>query len=244
MHKLHIFPEKADLIEAVAQQVIATAQDVLSKRERFTIALAGGSTPRPLYELLASRSYRKKIEWQRVHLFWGDERCAPPDHPDSNYRMAKLALLDHISIPATNVHRIKGELDPHSASDDYRAQLQAVFGNQLPRFDVIIQGMGNDGHTASLFPNTAALDEQSRWVVPNYAEAMDSWRITLTYPVINNARYVIFLITGESKARALSMVLNGPDNPKQYPAQAVQLVDGELHWFVDEAAASRLNRTM
>lgn len=243
MYHLHVFPDGNSLIDELAQKVISIAQSSLQQHDVFTMALAGGSTPRPLYNLLGSQSYRRQIDWAHTHIFWGDERCVQPDHPDSNFRMTRLALLDQISIPASNVHRIKGELDPHSACDDYHAQLKAVFGNDLPRFDIIMLGMGDDGHTASLFPHSAALAEQKRWVVPNYVESMDFWRITLTYPVINNARNVIFVVVGESKSRALNRVLSGPSDPKQYPSQAVLPSDGNLHWFVDEAAASRLQNT-
>jgi len=239
MYLLHIFQSKEELTGGIAEYAATFINSAITHRDQAIVALSGGSTPRPLYKLLA-QSYRNKVHWEKVKIFWGDERCVPPDHNDSNYLMVKQALLDHVPIPASNIYRVKGELDPHSASDDYRAQLQSAFGTDLPRFDLMLLGMGDDGHTASLFPNTDVLHEQSKWVVPSYAEALDSWRITLTYPVINNARNVVFLVSGENKARMVNLVLNGPEDVERYPSQGVKPTDGELYWFVDEAAASRL----
>lgn len=231
---LHIFHSKDDMIEAAAANFAELAAAAIEKRGRFTVALSGGSTPEPLYETLAERD---DMDWSRVHIFFGDERTVPPDHEDSNYRMARLTLLDDIDA---HVYRIKGELDPEQAVNDYISELQAGFEGELPRFDLMLQGMGADGHTASLFPNTAALDEQEAWVAANHVPQLDTWRITMTYPVINNARVVMFLIAGEEKADALYEVLKGEPNPQVYPAQAVKPADGELHWYVDRAAAKRI----
>ncbi|MCI0710775.1 MAG: 6-phosphogluconolactonase [Chloroflexi bacterium] len=231
---LYIFYSKDDMIEAAADKFAELASEGIEQRGRFTVALSGGSTPEPLYELLAERD---DIEWSRVHIFFGDERTVPPDNDDSNYRMACLTLLDDIDA---HVYRIKGELDPAQAANDYINSLQAGFAGEMPRFDLMLQGMGKDGHTASLFPNTAGLDEQEAWVVANHVPQLDTWRITMTYPVINNAHVVMFLIAGEEKADALYEVLKGEPNPQVYPAQAVEPLDGELLWYVDRAAAQKI----
>ena len=231
---LHIFHNKDDMIEAAAEKFVELASEAIKQRGRFTVALSGGSTPEPLYEMLAERD---DIEWSRVHIYFGDERTVPPDDEDSNYRMARLTLLDDIDA---SVYRIKGELDPAEAVNDYISELQAGFESEIPRFDLMLQGMGADGHTASLFPDTTALDEHDAWVVANHVPQLDTWRITMTYPVINNARVVMFLIAGEEKADALYEVLKGDSNPQTYPAQAVKPTDGELHWYLDRDAAKRI----
>lgn len=228
-----VLPDLAAITREAADRFVALVRSAIASHGRFTVALSGGSTPQPLYEQLVTQP----IEWQHVHIFWGDERCVPPDHPDSNYGMAQRALLSHIDIPLQNVHRLPGELDPVQAAQRYETELRTLFAAQ-PRFDLILLGMGPDAHTASLFPGTAALHEQQHLVVTNYVEKLHTTRITLTFPVINAASNVIFLIAGADKAAALRSVWDGPHNPDQFPAQGVTPMTGRVIWLVDQAAAT------
>jgi 6-phosphogluconolactonase len=218
-----------------AERFIGLASAAISERGHFFVALSGGSTPRPVYALLAEEPFVSRVDWTRVHVFWGDERCVPPDHPDSNYRMASRALLDHVPIPAENVHRIQGELLPQEAALVYRAELREVLGDDR-RFDLILLGMGTDGHTASLFPGAMALEERERDVVAVYVEKRTAWRVTLTLPLINAARHVMFLVSGAGKAPLLARVRAGDP----LPAALVQPEDGQLTWLVDRHAAADL----
>jgi len=230
------FPASSALVEQTAELFIETAADAIRARGRFAAALAGGSTPRALYERLS----RMPLDWQNIHLFWGDERCVPPGHADSNYRMTAESLLDHIPIPPENIHRILGELSPAQAAESYEQELRAFFGDS-PRFDLVLLGMGDDGHTASLFPGSPALAEFVRWAV-----AVEHTtpplplvsRVTLTFGVFNAARRVIFLVSGGGKASRLAEIQRGDD----YPAGRIQPADGDLLWFLDESAASLLKQ--
>lgn len=237
MTEIRAYPDRGLLMQAAAEHVVSVYESAALSGS-FSIVLAGGSTPRQLYQLLAEAHFAGHVDWSLVHVFWGDERCVPPDHEDSNYRMARLALLDHVQLPAGNIYRMRGEGDPQQAAVDYEKRLRAFFGEDAVRFDLVLLGMGDDGHTASLFPGTAALDETERLVVANHVPQQDSWRLTLTYPAINNAANVTFLVAGADKAEALRDVLEGP--PDQYPAQRVQPVNGSLLWLVDDAAAAQL----
>ncbi len=216
-------------------------------RGRFLVALSGGSTPRALHQELAAH-YRDLIPWERVQVFWSDERCVPPDHPDSNFRMARETLLDHVPLPPENIHRMPGErTDYDAAAADYEAEIRSVFGlppDVLLRFDLILLGMGPDGHTASLFPGTAALHETRRLVAPNWVPKLNTHRLTFTYPAINNARLVIFLVTGEEKAEPLRDVLSGQTKIEERPAVGVRATGGEVRWLVDRAAASLLDESI
>ena len=232
---IKVCTDAADLAREAAEHFVALAGKAVATRGQFTVALAGGSTPRAAYALLASDERAARVDWLRVHVFWGDERCVPPDHPDSNYRMAREALLDHVPVPTDNVHRIQGELNPDQAASIYQDELQAVLGTG-ERFDLILLGMGVDGHTASLFPGTTALEERERAVVAVYVEKMQSWRVTLTLPTINAARHVLFLVSGDAKAEALAQINAGD----RLPASLVQPSYGELTWLVDQNAASNL----
>ncbi len=209
----------------------------------FCAALSGGLTPRLLYQILAGRALLGRIEWKNVQLFQVDERCVPPDHPDSNYRMIREALLDSGEIPPENFHRMQAEeADLEKAARDYAAELGRVLEPQdglRPRLDIVFLGMGPDGHTASLFPGTAALEEQSLWVCPNRVERLGMSRLTMTLPLLNAAAHVIFLVAGADKAETLRKVLEGP--PGELPAQRIQPVNGSVSWFLDEAAARKLS---
>lgn len=225
------------------------SEDVAVAKDRFTVALAGGSTPKGMYALLASDAYRDKIDWQKIHVFFGDERCVPPEDEFSNYRMAESALLLYVSIPKRQIHRIRGEAPPNVAAAEYEGTMLRVFGQSdespFPRFDLILLGMGPDGHTASLFPHSAALKETKRWVVANDVEKFKDtptpWqRVTMTYPVLNAAAHILFMVAGADKADALVEVLQGAPNSDLYPSQAVRPVNGKLTWLVDKAAAAGL----
>lgn len=234
---LQIYPSVGGLQAACAEQV-AQALKPTSEGRTMTLALSGGSTPRRMHEILAERS---DIDWSKVHVFWGDERTVPPDHDESNYRMAQESLLDRVSIPEDHIHRMAGERDPDVAAREYEQTIGKVFGvspPEMPRFDVILLGMGADGHTASLFPGTRALDEQKRYAVANHVPQQNADRLTLTFPVLNAARLVIFMVAGPDKAPAVQGCLEGDREAR--PAARVQPVDGQRRWLLDAAAASRL----
>jgi 6-phosphogluconolactonase len=213
----------------------------VAERGRFIIALSGGGTPKPIYARLASPDYRDRIAWEKVHIFFGDERCVPPGDVRSNYRMVREAWLDHSTIPAANIHRIHAENEPALEALRYEQDIAGRFRSaRLPAFDLILLGMGENGHTASLFPGTAVLRETARWVVAQYVEVMTAWRVTFTAPLINAARHVAFLAEGAGKAQMLWNVLEGPYQPDVWPSQLIQPVSGELHWLVDAAAAAKI----
>jgi 6-phosphogluconolactonase len=244
---IRTFADLASLSQAAAEEFLRTARAAVAAHGRFRVALSGGSTPKRLFQLLAAEPSRGQVDWSRTDIFWGDERCVPPDHPDSNYRMACEALLDHVSIPAEQVHRIHAERPNKDAvAREYEQTIAQVFGVQAdgppPAFDLVLLGMGPDGHTASLFPHTAALNEQKRWVVANYVPKFKADRITLTRPILNQARAVLFLVAGADKAEPLAEVLNGPADPTRLPSQSIEPSAGRLVWFVDSAAAARLTQ--
>ena len=230
---------------AAAEEIADAAARAMRVRGRFTIALAGGATPRRTYEFLADPGapFRERLRWDRVHVFFGDERHVPPDHPDSNYRMAREALLDRVAV--ASVHRIHGE-EPEAtaAADAYEAELRRFFGvpagDPPPRLDLVLLGVGPDGHTASLFPGSAALDERRRWVVAPYVEALRAHRITLTLPVLERGREVLFLASGAEKADAVAQVFAPAAGAAPPPAGRVRPERGALVWLVDRAAASRI----
>lgn len=236
-----VFETAEQVAHAAAERFVEHAHDAISDHELFSVALAGGNTPRRMYELLASADFRSRIDWSRVHFFFGDERCVPADHPDRNYRLANETLISHLAVPPVNVHPIKGDGDPTTNAQLYENELRSFFlGLQWPRLDCVLLGLGADGHTASLFPHTRALKEQKAWVVANWVEKLGSFRITLTAPAINRAARIIFLVTGEDKAAALAAVLNGRPDPERFPAQLIQPESGSLVWLVDCRAAFQL----
>jgi 6-phosphogluconolactonase len=233
---VHVFETPEDLAKAAAETFAEEAARSMREKGRFAVALAGGSTPGALYELLAT-GYRDALDWSRIHAFFGDERTVPPDHKDSNYRMAYKALLSR--VPVGSVNRIRGELDPREAAALYEEELRAFFGGP-PSFDLVLLGIGEDGHTASLFPRTPALDVRDRWVTENPVEKLGTIRITLTVPAINAAREVAFLVAGEGKAEALKEILEGDGDPRDYPAKLIRSPNGP-DWFVDRPAADLLS---
>ncbi len=243
--EVRVFPDPAALFRAAADEFSLRAREAVAARGRFIVALSGGSTPKGIFNLLAE-DYQKKrgerLPWDSVDIFFGDERNVPPDHPDSNYRMANETLLSKVPVPALNVHRIEGELDAKAAAERYERVLENFFeaqGDGTPRFDLVMLGMGPDGHTASLFPGSAALEEKSRLVVANWVEKFKQFRITLTFRVINHAAEVMVLVTGADKAPMLAQVMDR-DRGVRFPAQRVEPSNGRLLWFVDAAAAAQL----
>jgi 6-phosphogluconolactonase len=233
-----------DLFRAAAEEFIRAANEAVAQRKRFAVALSGGSTPRNLYTLLAANA-ASSLPWDQMFFFFGDERHVPPDHPDSNYRMANESLFSKAPIPAANIFRVPTENpDASAAAGAYEETLCNFFAlspGEFPRFDLILLGMGPDGHTASLFPETAALEEKSRLVVANWVEKLKTNRITLTLPVLNAARCVAFLVSGTDKAPALHEVLEGTAPGEKYPSKLVHPSEGKVIWFVDRAAASQLS---
>jgi 6-phosphogluconolactonase len=243
-----VVPDAAALAERAARHFVETAESAVAGRGRARIAISGGSTPKATFELLADPNlpWLKRMPWSKLELFWVDERCVPPDHPDSNYRMTREAMLDHVPLAPTQIHRMEGELDPEAAAARYESELRNSFrleGAETPRFDLINLGMGPDGHTASLFPHTAALEEMSRLAVANHVENKDAWRVTLTRPVINQGVSVFFLIGGADKAQILHEVLLGPRDPERLPSQLIAPAGGILTLFLDKAAAALLPAT-
>ena len=232
--------------DALAQQAAAAftklAQLSLRDRGRFDVALSGGSTPRALYCLLAGPEFSRQISWPQVHLFWGDERCVAPDHPDSNYRMVRESLLAKIEIPPSNVHRMAGEKEPRAAAAEYEQELRDSFQlapGVFPRFDLILLGLGDDGHTASLFPGSDALKETQRLAVANYVAKFNAHRLTLTFPVLNHGATVIFLVAGANKAPVAKEILREDGQVAPFPAAEVQPLDGRLVWLLTEDAAPK-----
>jgi 6-phosphogluconolactonase len=236
---ISVFPNLELLSRAAADMILRSARHAVRLHGRFVIALSGGRTPRRTYELLAASPLREQMPWSRVNVFWGDERCVPADDERSNQRMAREALLDHVPILAEHVHPVECVDSPRQSAERYERALRQCLGDSQP-LDLVLLGLGEDGHTASLFPNAPTLEERTRWA----AEARDPQqqldRVTLTVPRLNNARAIVFLVSGPRKARALQAVRSGPRDPHRLPAQLVRPFSDDLRWLVDEAAVARL----
>ena len=233
--EIKVVPDAAEIAREAAERIVAAAGRAAEEGRTFSIALAGGSTPKALYELLATDAYKSRIDWPRVEVFFGDERTVPPDHKDSNYRMAREALLSKAAIPGDNVYRMAGERDPNTAAKEYGQMLKEKFGEG--GLDMVLLGMGDDGHTASLFPETDALNETRHRAVANFVPKLNTWRLTLTAPFINRSGDVMILVGGASKAARLQEVLEGPPDPRRLPVQLIQPTNGRLTWVVDAPAA-------
>ncbi len=233
----------ADALSALAANLfVDIARESIALNGSFTVVLAGGSTPRKLYSLLASENYRHQLDWKNFSFFFGDERHVPPDSDESNYRMAAETLLTPLNIAPANIHRWQAELpDSSDAADEYEAKLRHHLGSKNGSLDLVLLGLGTDGHTASLFPLTAALSERKRMAVTNWVGKLYSHRLTLTLPAINKARNIVFLVSGKEKAKAVANVIEGEFRPDDLPAQLILPEDGTLYWLLDEAAASRLD---
>ena len=240
-----VWPTPAEVAAGAAELFVSAVAAAAEARGVARVAISGGTTPKVMFGLLADQSqpYFARVPWDRLHLFWVDERCVPPTDPESNYRMTNEAMLSKVPLPPAQIHRMEGELDPGVAASRYEAALRTEFrleGAETPVFDLVLLGMGNDGHTASLFPHTAALYEMVRLVVANHVPQMDTWRITLTWPVINQGREVAFLIEGAGKTQVLHDVLLGPYQPDATPSQLIRPASGKLSLLLDAAAASKL----
>ena len=244
--ELKVFADPMAVARAAAQYFVEQCRDAVARSEAFAVALSGGSTPKLLYELLADANepFRDRIAWGKTFFFFTDERHVPPDHADSNYRMVYEAMFSRAPIPKQNVHRILGEKsNAEEAAGDYEVELRGFFGEAIPAFDLLLLGLGEDGHTASLFPHSPALKETQRLVVAPWVEKLRAYRITLTLPVLNNARSTMFLVTGASKATVLREVIQTDKKTDKntdrdlYPAQAISPTSGAVLWFVDKAAA-------
>lgn len=267
--QLHIYKDSETLSREVAKWITDTIRDTLKKQSRFTIALSGGSTPKRLHQLLAAAPYKEQIDWSRLHVFWGDERAVPFEDDRNNAKMAYDTLLDLVPIPAAQIHVMRTDIPPDQSAAAYEKILREYFpppplpapvsstlaaGDTAPfpagnsgtaggvtSFDLVLLGMGDDGHTLSLFPGTKVVHEEQAWVKAFFLEAQDMYRITLTKTIVNRSARVAFLTTGTGKAHALKEVLRGAYNPDLYPSQEIKPQGGELHWFVDEAAAAGLD---
>lgn len=247
MARIKIYPTAHGLARAAADRFTSLAREAIASRGQFFVALAGGSTPRRLYQLLTRDEFASNLDWTCIHIFFGDERHVPPDHPESNYRMVRETLLDHISIPEKNVHRIHGEIKPEQAAIEYEQTLVSFFasnqGSEISSvtFDLVLLGMGTDGHTASLFAGRSKTQERSCFVVSHFVDKLQSWRVTLTPFTINGASHVIFIVSGKEKAQKLKQVLEGPYKPDALPSQSIKPNRGFLMWLLDAEAASRLS---
>ena len=236
--EIKVLPDPPGVAKEAAERLVAQVSLAIAERGQFSVALAGGSTPKAMYELLAAEPLRSRVDWEKVLLFFGDERCVPPDHKESNYRMANEALLTKVPVPADNVFRMRGEIDPNEAAKEYGLLLKQKFGDG--GLDLVLLGMGDDGHTLSLFPGTAAVGEREHRVVANYAEKSTtgkSWRITMTAPFVNRSRAVLVCVTGAAKAVRVKEVLEGPREPERLPIQLIQPTEGTMTWLMDTGAA-------
>ncbi len=241
--EIRVYKDVAELASQTAEEFSRLAQACVAAHGRFTVALAGGSTPKAAYELLASEPYCSQLPWDCIHVFWGDERPVPPDHPESNYSMAHEAMLSKVAIPGANIYRIVAEEGAQQAADAYETTLRMFFGlegSALPRFDLVLLGMGPDGHTASLFPGTTVVHEETRLVAAPWVEKFNSFRITMTPPVLCNAAHVVFAAGGAEKAETLCQVLQGDYQPDHYPSQVIKPRHGTLLWLVEQATARLL----
>ena len=236
---IRVFNDYDALSQAAAEMFVDLADQAINSNKRFSLVLSGGNTPHRLYEILAAGPFREKIHWEAVHVFWGDERCVPTNDPRSNFLMAWQALLSHVSVPENHIHPILGDLPAALAATDYETELRNFFEGQPPVFDLILLGLGDNAHAASLFPHTAVLDEKERWVDAVYVAEQRMYRVTMTAPLINQAREVIFLVSGTEKASALQSVLEGTYHPHELPAQLIHPNGTHPIWLVDKAAAHK-----
>ncbi len=241
--QLHVYKNAEEFSHALAEWVTAYITEKLKKQDRFTWVLSGGNTPRALYQLLAAAPYKEKIPWAKLHLFWGDERAVPFTDDRNNAKMAYDTLLNHVPVPASQIHVMRTDIPPEQSAREYEKILEQYFptgDSSLTTFDLVLLGMGEDGHVLSLFPGTKGVHEEKARVISLFLPSQDMYRITLTKTIVNESACIAFLTTGANKAAALKEVLKGAYNPDRYPSQVIKPVHGELHWFTDEAAAAGL----
>ena len=243
MSTIKVFPDSEALSRYAAELFIRSAQEAVSRHGRFAVALSGGSSPRRTYEILAGAEYSEQVPWQETHIFWGDERCVPPDSPESNAGEAERIWLNNSPIPESNVHAVNGSLKSDVAAQQYDDEIVTFFRSEPVVFDLVFLGLGENGHTASLFPDTDVLDEQKRTALEVYVAEQDMYRVTLTAPVINRAALTAFLVFGGKKADVVHEVLEGPPDPRRLPAQLIRPTGGQLYWLLDESAASRIKES-
>lgn len=232
--EIKVLPDVSSLAREAAERIVAAAVQAIDTHGTFSLALSGGSTPRPVYELLSQEPFRSHVNWNKVEIYFGDERCVPPDSPQSNFKMANETLLSRVPIPDQSVHRIRGEMDPHQAAKEYGQMLKERFGDG--GLDLVLLGMGPDGHTASLFPGTQAVHETHHRCVANFVPKLNAWRVTMTAAFINRSDQVMFLVAGADKSQILSTVLEEPPDVERYPVQSIRPA-GRLIWLMDAAAA-------
>ena len=239
--KLQIFDDKEIMSDKLAEWICDLVSNTLKHQQFFTMVLSGGSTPKILYEKLASEKYKTRIDWQRIHVFWGDERVVPFNDERNNAKMAFDSLLHHVNIPASQIHIMRTDIEPNFAVAEYRKRLHTFFDSTHHSFDLVLLGMGDDGHTLSLFPGSLIIEDHHRWVNTVYYEQQKIYRITLMPLLVNKASNIVFVVDGKKKAAVLEKVLEGEYNPSQFPAQIISPKNGQLHWFLDKAAAKNLH---
>ncbi|MGE5612579.1 MAG: 6-phosphogluconolactonase [Bacillota bacterium] len=233
--KIRVFPTPETVARAVVDHIVESAATAIGEQGNFSIGLSGGKTPKPIYELLTDEPYLGRIEWPKVEIFFCDERCVPPEHADSNFRLIRETLLDYVDIPPANIHRMRGEIDPEAAAAEYGRMLKEKFGEG--GLDLALLGMGEDGHTASLFPGSSALEEAEHRCVATFVEKLNAWRLTLTVPFLNRSREVLIPVTGVNKAARVQEVLEGLDDAEPLPVQLINPDSDQLLWFLDAGAA-------
>ncbi len=233
METVRIYDGREELAWAAAELFVTRARQAVASRNRFSVALSGGSTPRRFYELLARAPFREQVAWERCHVFWGDERCVAQTDPRCNARMAREALLDHVPVPAHQIHAVDGAVDPSDGARRYELALRGFFADLPPRLDLVFLGLGPDGHTASLFPSTPVLAERSRWVAEVLPEGQELWRVTMTAPLLNQGRTIAFVVQGREKAPVFARLLSVPPGKSPLPARLIQPEEGGLLWLVD-----------
>jgi 6-phosphogluconolactonase len=238
---IQVYDDPEALSVAAARLVVQQSRRAVQSRNRFSVALSGGHTPERMYRLLALEPSRDEIPWEQVHVFWGDERCVPSDDPRSNARMAYQSLLNHVPLPAAQIHQIQCAHSPEQTASEYEALLRGFFAGGPPRFDLILLGLGENGHVASLFPGTPVIDERERWVAEVFVAEQAMWRVTLTATLINQAAAIAFLVSGSAKAQTLRRVLEEPREPHNLPAQLIWPTDGKLYWMIDRQAGQELD---
>lgn len=241
--KLHIFDDKETMSEQLASWIERLVQDTLKKQDLFTLVLSGGGTPKLLFQKLASDKFKNKINWKRIHVFWGDERVVPFEDDRNNARMAYDILINHIDIPPEQVHIMRTDIEPELAAEKYEKILHQYFDNTPNSFDLVLLGMGDDGHTLSLFPGSPIIEEHEHWVNSVYNEQQKMYRVTLMPVIVNKASNIAFMVDGAKKANVLQQVIEGPYTPRELPAQIIKPVKGQLSWFLDKAAAKELNQS-
>jgi len=239
---IHAYPNKEKLVAATTGRIADCIEQAIQQNGLCNMALSGGNTPGGIFSLLASIPYRDRLDWSRLHFFWGDERMVLPEHQDSNFRLVQETLLEHIKIPHENVHRMRGEIAPEEAAAEYAEMLHDHFKESPPCFDLMLLGLGEDGHTASLFPGTDAVEECEKHVVAVFVPKLDAWRVTLTLPVLNAARNILFLVSGKSKSEMVQRIMSNKQPDKEIPATMVNPQNGEIHWMLDSEAMVLINK--